>query len=503
MPKRKIAAMAQKMMAAPQIDLFFLGTASMMPSKTRNVSATGMRIGSKWWIFDVGEGTQHQTIQDDSLVNTGSISRIFITHLHGDHCFGLPGLMCKMGTDEANRVVEVVGPRGLRSLLRNTFKATYTGLHYQYIVHELWPATDEQAGGRIANEAAIEADTGTNDNLYFRELKGKNVRPGADGLWVVPSSNSDVSGFTVRAAPLSHSVPTVGYVIQEQDYPGNVDPSILKDRLKDPANIEHLKKRGINVPQRIYGILKSGESVELADGIVEPSDVLGPTKLGRKLVILGDTNDSTKIASLSHGCDVLVHEATNSFVKTLDKPLINQLQAATGVPTPGKGEEWPEPTDEVISLAKEAVFTKTLAHGHSTPEMAAEFAKVVGAKRLVLTHFSARYKSSDDDEDVAVMKTIVEQAESVLKREGCVFTAYDFWRLEIPIDTKATIPSAEAAKNAQQKCAELAASYRRRASTGRKNPILNTARDLVRARTHEPMAVESKQNSQKKSSKHR
>lgn len=51
---------------------------------------------------------------------------------------GLPGLMCKMGTDEANRVVEVVGPRGLRSLLRNTFKATYTGLHYQYIVHELW-----------------------------------------------------------------------------------------------------------------------------------------------------------------------------------------------------------------------------------------------------------------------------------------------------------------------------------------------------------------------------
>ena len=72
-------------------------------------------------------------------MSTGSISRIFVTHLHGDHCFGLPGLLCKMGTEDKRetRLVEIVGPPGLRSLLRHTLKSTYTGLQYRYVVHEL------------------------------------------------------------------------------------------------------------------------------------------------------------------------------------------------------------------------------------------------------------------------------------------------------------------------------------------------------------------------------
>ena len=82
----------------------------MMPSKSRNVSATALRIGSMWWLFDCGEGTQHQVIRTGGKFSPGKVSRIFISHMHGDHCFGLPGFMCKLGTtreDEKSRLVQL------------------------------------------------------------------------------------------------------------------------------------------------------------------------------------------------------------------------------------------------------------------------------------------------------------------------------------------------------------------------------------------------------------
>ena len=205
------------------------------------MSGTGIRVGSSWWIFDCGEGTQHQSIHKDSLVSTGSITRIFsetkkkdipplppflsgsvsctlhpsncrhnllfpshqnlapfprrqhppphprttlaaVTHLHGDHCFGLPGLLCKMGTDQADRVVEVVGPPGLRALLRHTLSATYTGLTYRYVVHELhWPAHTPGRPGRATGEAAA-AESGAHESTHRCEIRGENVQQGYSWL---------------------------------------------------------------------------------------------------------------------------------------------------------------------------------------------------------------------------------------------------------------------------------------------------------------------------------
>jgi len=440
----------------PQMDLVFLGTASMMPGPTRNVSGIALRVGVNWWIFDCGEGTQHQTIRKEALVSTGSISRIFITHLHGDHCFGLPGLLCKMGsTNEAERLVEIVGPPGLRTMIRNILKSTYTGLMFNYTVHELHGKPGGTSGASTGQE-----------RLHSTELMGQDVTPEADGSWLIPSGNHDTSNFTVRAARLRHSVPTMGFIIQERSYPGTMNPEILLPRLEDPRNVSFLKERGVNNPKSLLGRLKQGQSVELHDGTVEPSEVLGPEKQGRKVVVLGDTCDSSAAAPHCCGCDVLVHEATNAFLPEEDRPLIEQLQRAGGCAVPNKGQPYPPPSGEVLKQAGEAVLAKTVEHGHSTPEMAGKFAADVRAKQLVLTHFSARYKGDDSEESLAVMAELARQASAVYS--GPVHTASDFWVLPLPYkkDASQRVPEAddpEEAEAAARDAGSSSASFSRRA----------------------------------------
>jgi len=148
-------------------------------------------------------------------------------------------------------------------------------------------------------------------------------------------------------------------------------------------------------------------------------------------VILGDTCDSSKIAEIAYGADVCVHEATNSFIASEDTSVIEQLQVSVdGVAPPKKGESYPAPSKNVLELAKEAVLAKTIEHGHSTPEMAGQFANDIAAKVLVLTHFSARYKGDDSKESLSLMTQIAEMAKA--KCNVPVHTASDFWCLELP-----------------------------------------------------------------------
>lgn len=191
--------------------------------------------------------------------------------------------------------------------------------------------------------------------------------------------------FVVKAFRLFHRVPSFGFCVQEQDRPGRL-------------NTELLKKLGLH-PGPLYGRLKAGEPVTLQSGrVVLSSEVLEEAIPGRKVCILGDCSALVGEGPLKvcAGADVLVHEAT---------------------------------------LADEQ-REKAVEHGHSTPKMAAAVALACGARKLVLYHFSQRYKpcalqKDDDDDDVLVLRR---QAEDALQGSGVEVTlAEDFLTLAIPL----------------------------------------------------------------------
>lgn len=139
------------------------------------------------------------------------------------------------------------------------------------------------------------------DNLHPNETSGRTIFEGDNGVWQVCQEGN----LTVFAAPLKHRVTCFGYVIQEQQLPGKLDPDLLK-------------LRGIP-PGPLYGKIKNGETVTAPDGsLVIPADVLGPPRPGRKVVILGDTCDSSRIMDVASDADVVVHEATleNELMET-------------------------------------------------------------------------------------------------------------------------------------------------------------------------------------------
>lgn len=166
-------------------------------------------------------------------------------------------------------------------------------------------------------------------------------------------------------------------------------------------NKEALISKGIKNPMSLMGQIKAGKTIELPDGSsISPSDVIGPPKRGRKLVILGDTSNSDRLIQAAYDCDLLVHEATNAKVT---------------------GEE----------KSFEDVESSAISHGHSTPQMAGIFADKVNAKLLLLNHFSARYKGDQEPESIAIMEEIVHLAKQTCEKSKIIAT-YDFYSTTIP-----------------------------------------------------------------------
>lgn len=391
------------------IDIAFLGTASQAPSKTRNVSSLALRFSSgSVWMFDCGEGTQHQVVRQ-SMLKMSKVDAVFITHLHGDHSFGLPGLLCTMSasTDtEAGRVVHIVGPEGTGSYVRNSLDASHSRLVFKCVVHELVddpakasdaavapePAAAGAGAGRgaAAGDGAVAAATDDiGEGAYSLSVEVVRIapRPSEDGSGPVWDCFSAAEG-TVVAAPVKHTVPCMGFVVQEPDAPGKMMMPFIKPALD--RNRDALKAAGVPKAEMLLKDIKAGKVVHLPDGTeLDPTDsrVIGPGKPGRKVCVLGDTCDSSAVAPLATEADVVVHEATNA--KTAD-----------------------ETSDA------SAVEAKAISHGHSTPQMAGRFARSIGAKRLVLTHFSARYSGDDKDESLATMREIAVMAAAALTTEG-------------------------------------------------------------------------------------
>ncbi|MFC3882820.1 ribonuclease Z [Bacillus songklensis] len=233
------------------MELLFLGTGAGVPAKHRNVSSIALQLLQErgtTWMFDCGEATQHQILH--TSIKPRKIEKIFITHLHGDHIFGLPGLIGSRSFQGGESKLTVYGPRGIKAFIETSL--TVSGTHVKYPL-EIVEITE----GKIFE-----------DNT-----------------------------FKVEAMKLEHGIPSFGYRIVEKDLPG----TLLVEKLRE-ANI---------APGPVYQQLKEGKTVQLQDGrVVNGSDFLGPSQKGRILAILGDTRFCPQSIMLAKNANVLVHEST-------------------------------------------------------------------------------------------------------------------------------------------------------------------------------------------------
>lgn len=232
------------------MQITFLGTSSGVPTRFRNVSAVALRLPqrSEVWLFDCGEGTQHQFLRSELRVS--QLSRIFVTHMHGDHIFGLMGLLASCGLGGTVDRMDIYGPKPLKDYLQGCIQHSQTHFSYPFKIHCVQP-------GLVYEDAEYQ--------VYCQDLK--------------------------------HRVPAYGYRIQEKDRPGRFDA-------------EQAKALGIPFGP-LYGKLKAGATITLEDGRqIDGKTLCGADRPGRSVVYCTDTIFCESAVKLAQGADVLIHEAT-------------------------------------------------------------------------------------------------------------------------------------------------------------------------------------------------
>lgn len=276
------------------LKLTFLGTGAACPTLDRNVASIALTREGETMLFDCGEGTQRQMMRYG--VGLG-FREIFFTHFHSDHLLGVTGLLRTMGL--LNVMGETGQPEGL----------TLYG---------------PKGAKRILNHALEVGIERVKFPVEIVELKAGDTLKRKD--------------YEVVTFPTEHRADSIGYALVEQLRRGRFDPD---------------KARTLGVPEGpMWGRIHKGEPVTLPDGrVIDPAELVGPTRPGRRVVISGDTRPCEALQEAAREADLLVHEATFSH--------------------------------EDQARAKET--------GHSTAREAAELASAAGVRRLILTHISPRY----------------------------------------------------------------------------------------------------------------
>ncbi|WP_135821765.1 ribonuclease Z [Halostella litorea] len=226
----------------------FLGTSGAVPTTERNPSSLVVNREGDRLLFDAGEGTQRQMMR----FGTGfAISHVFVTHLHGDHVLGLPGLLQTMDFNDREDPLAVHAPKGTRSDVEDLLFAANTRPTFRVRVNEVGP-------GDVA-------------------LSGED--------------------YEVRAFEVDHRTTAVGYALVEDDRKGRFDR-------------ERAEELGVPVGPK-FSELHEGNPVELDDGtVVRPEQVVGDPRPGRKVVYTGDTRPTSRTAEVAADADLLVHDAT-------------------------------------------------------------------------------------------------------------------------------------------------------------------------------------------------
>ncbi|MCA9766622.1 MAG: ribonuclease Z [Carnobacterium sp.] len=234
------------------MEILFLGTGAGVPAKSRNVTSIALKLlaeRNSVWLFDCGEATQQQILH--TTLKPRKIDKIFITHLHGDHIFGLPGLISSRSFQGGEGPVTIYGPKGIKNFLLTSLRVSGTHLKFQLKFYEI-----EESG------------------VVFEDTQ-----------------------FKVSCLPLEHGIESFGYRIEESNHQGSLQ-------------VEKLKDLGIPFGP-LYGKLKNGETIVLQDGrTFNGLDFIGETQKGRIVTILGDTKKTHNSILLAKDADVLIHEST-------------------------------------------------------------------------------------------------------------------------------------------------------------------------------------------------
>ena len=302
------------------LEIVFLGTAASVPTVDRALPSVVVKRGNEILMFDCGEGAQRQMIM--ARVGFHKKMKIFVSHMHGDHVLGLPGVLQTMSLLDRSRKLEVYGPVGIKAFIKAIQKTVQFVLTFSLEIHE------------VKREGVI----------------------------------CDEEEYLIRAVRTDHVIPSIGYAVIEKPRPGRFDTE---------------RAKALGVPEGpLWSRLQHGQKVRVSAGrVISPGQVVGASRLGRKIAYSGDTRPTDKLVRLAKNADLLIHEATLS--------------------------------DELFERASE--------DGHSTPSQAAETAKKALVKRLILTHVSSRYKTTE---------ALLQQAKKIFPD---VAVATDFMKLELSL----------------------------------------------------------------------
>ena len=249
------------------MEIIFLGTSSAVPTLERNHPSIALRAFAEVMLFDCGEGTQRQLIE--AKISPMKITKIFISHFHGDHILGLGGLIQSLGFRGREKDLDIYGPKGLHKIINAISSFGYFQINYNLNIHEIQDGT------------VIETED-----------------------------------YVVECAKVEHNIPSYAYSIREKK-----KPLFLREKAEE---------LGIP-PGPLYGKLHNGEEVEFEGRIIKPEQVLGEAKKGKKISYSGDTRPCEAMIRLARDSDILIHESTyevEDYQRAVDNAHSTSVEAA-------------------------------------------------------------------------------------------------------------------------------------------------------------------------------